>query len=166
MKPFSSITIDSRKINKSVLKELEDVLYGTDTKDPRLPPLDEIMKIVSRSVFHDKLLEIMIEVGNWLWNPFDFRNDTIETAIKKWANESVIFVPEGTKPEGPLNIPRIEYWLVEYNSEGKNTYYIETVGNEKASDIMDKGLRELGAKSTGSSSAMGDRFEEAYTLTY
>lgn len=164
MKPFSSITIDSRKINQSVLSELEDVLYGTDTKDPRLPPLDEIMKIVSRSVFHDKLLEIMIEVGNWLWNPFDFRNDTIETAIKKWANEAVIFVPEGTKVEG-VHSPSIKYQLDVYNSEGKNTYYIETRGDQKSSDIMDKKLRALGAKNTATS-AIGETFYNEYSITY
>lgn len=44
LKPTASITIDSRKTDDTKLKEFEDILYGSDTKDARLPLPDEIIE--------------------------------------------------------------------------------------------------------------------------
>ena len=46
MKPTASITIDSTKVQSSVLKKLEDILYGTDGEEPRLPLPSEIIEIL------------------------------------------------------------------------------------------------------------------------
>lgn len=41
LKPTALITVDSTKVDNAALQELEDVLYGTDGVDPRLPtPVD------------------------------------------------------------------------------------------------------------------------------
>lgn len=44
-KPTALIVIDSTKADPDKLKELEDILYGTDSTEPRLPLPDEIVDI-------------------------------------------------------------------------------------------------------------------------
>lgn len=46
-KPTSVITISSRKVDPAKLKQLEDILYGTETTEARLPLPDEVY-----SIFH------------------------------------------------------------------------------------------------------------------
>lgn len=46
-KPVASITVDSTKIDKATLKKLEDVLYGTEDVEPRLPLPDELPVILA-----------------------------------------------------------------------------------------------------------------------
>lgn len=46
-KPTASLTIDSTKVDADKLKALEDVLYGTDNAEARLPLPDEIISIIS-----------------------------------------------------------------------------------------------------------------------
>ena len=42
MLPTASLTIDSTKVDVAKLKKLEDILYGTDEAEARLPLPDEI----------------------------------------------------------------------------------------------------------------------------
>lgn len=44
--PTATITINSTKIDSVKLKSLEDILFGTEEKEPRLPLPDEIVTIV------------------------------------------------------------------------------------------------------------------------
>lgn len=46
MLPTASLTIDSTKVDTAKLKKLEDILYGTDEAEARLPLPDEIATIV------------------------------------------------------------------------------------------------------------------------
>ena len=46
MKPTASLTIDSTKVLPSVLKKIEDILYGTEEEAPRLPLPAEIIQII------------------------------------------------------------------------------------------------------------------------
>lgn len=48
-KPTASLVIDSTKVDKEKLSALEDILYGTEAVDPRLPLPDEIAKLMSDS---------------------------------------------------------------------------------------------------------------------
>lgn len=45
-KPSASITIDSTTVDEAKLKELEDILYGTETEEARLPLPDEVVTII------------------------------------------------------------------------------------------------------------------------
>ena len=47
MKPTASLTIDSTKVDKGKLTELEKILYGDDANEPRLPLPAEIIGIFS-----------------------------------------------------------------------------------------------------------------------
>ena len=46
-KPTASLVIDSTKVDKSKLSKLEDVLYGSELADPRLPLPNEIVGILT-----------------------------------------------------------------------------------------------------------------------
>lgn len=46
-KPSATLVIDSTKVNAENLKKLEDVLYGTDTTESRLPLPSEVIEILS-----------------------------------------------------------------------------------------------------------------------
>lgn len=46
-KPTASITIDSTKADKAKLAALEEILYGSDDTEPRLPLPDEIKNLMS-----------------------------------------------------------------------------------------------------------------------
>lgn len=46
-KPSALITIDSTKVNAAKLKALEDILYGTEANEPRLPLPDEVITLLS-----------------------------------------------------------------------------------------------------------------------
>lgn len=46
-KKTASVTINSTKLTAAQLKAIEDVLYGTETEDPRLPLPSEIYSIIS-----------------------------------------------------------------------------------------------------------------------
>lgn len=45
-KPTASVVVDSTKVDAEKLKALEDILYGTEDAEPRLPLPDEIVTIV------------------------------------------------------------------------------------------------------------------------
>ena len=46
-KPTASITIDSTKADETKLKALEDILYGSENAEPRLPLPEEIITLMS-----------------------------------------------------------------------------------------------------------------------
>lgn len=47
--PLSHIIIDSTSTHSSVLKQVEDILYGTSTKDPRCPGVVELTDIFAQT---------------------------------------------------------------------------------------------------------------------
>ena len=46
-KPTATLIIDSTKVDKSKLTALEDILYGSEAKEPRLPLPDEIATLMT-----------------------------------------------------------------------------------------------------------------------
>jgi hypothetical protein len=46
-KPTATLVIDSTKVDAALLAALEDILYGTDTDDPRLPLPDEVLALLT-----------------------------------------------------------------------------------------------------------------------
>jgi hypothetical protein len=49
-KPTALITIDSTKVDATALAALEDILYGTEADDPRLPSPDEVIALIGTGV--------------------------------------------------------------------------------------------------------------------
>lgn len=50
-KPTASIVINSTKVDAAKLKKIEDMLYGTELTDPKLPTPDELITLVSAATF-------------------------------------------------------------------------------------------------------------------
>lgn len=48
-KPTATVTIDSTEVNPAKLKQLEDILYGTASAEPRMPLPDEVKTIFAGS---------------------------------------------------------------------------------------------------------------------
>lgn len=48
-KPTASLVIDSTKADPAKLKALEDILYGTENEEPRLPLPDEIVELMGEA---------------------------------------------------------------------------------------------------------------------
>jgi hypothetical protein len=46
-KPTASVTIDSSKVDKDKLTKLEEILYGTEEAEPRLPLPDELITLLN-----------------------------------------------------------------------------------------------------------------------
>lgn len=66
LKPTASLTIDSNKVDPAKLTELEDILYGSDSEDARLPLPAEVMEIMGGAVQFDIHLNrdnVTLEVG-------------------------------------------------------------------------------------------------------
>ena len=49
-KPTASLTIDSTKVDADKLKALEDILYGTEAEEARLPLPNEIIELVGETI--------------------------------------------------------------------------------------------------------------------
>ena len=49
VKPTSLLTIDSTKTDPDVLAALEDILYGTDTEEARLPMPSEVITLMAET---------------------------------------------------------------------------------------------------------------------
>lgn len=49
-KTTSTVVIDSTKVSAAALKAIEDVLYGTETEEARLPLPDEVASIIKNAV--------------------------------------------------------------------------------------------------------------------
>lgn len=47
--PTASLEIDSTKVDAAKLKELEDILYGTESEEARLPLPDEVAEIIGEA---------------------------------------------------------------------------------------------------------------------
>ena len=45
-KPTAHLTVDSTKTDPAKLKALEDILYGSETAEPRLPMPEEVMELL------------------------------------------------------------------------------------------------------------------------
>lgn len=58
-KPTASLTIDSRDFSSAKMAAIEDVLYGDNSNDARLPLPDEVISIMGESVF-----EIVLDKAN------------------------------------------------------------------------------------------------------
>ena len=49
LKPTAHMYIDSTKTDKAVLKKIEDMIYGTKDKEPKMPTPDEVLDLLEGS---------------------------------------------------------------------------------------------------------------------
>ena len=44
-KPTATLVVDSRKVDSTKLKKLEDKIYGTEVDEPTMPTVEEVVAI-------------------------------------------------------------------------------------------------------------------------
>jgi hypothetical protein len=74
-RPTVHVSIDSNKVSSELLNQLEDMLYGTATKDPELPSLQDLAEY-----FGYLGALIIVDYGNGVWAAVD-ETDTFITMI-------------------------------------------------------------------------------------
>lgn len=62
-KPTSLIVIDSTKADKTMLANLEEILYGSDTEEARLPLPDEVLKLMKEAESSKPVVPPVVEEG-------------------------------------------------------------------------------------------------------
>jgi len=65
-RPTVHISIDSRGTDPSVLTAIEAILYGTDSSNPRMPPIDEITDLMA--MFGSL---VIVDNGDGTWSAID-----------------------------------------------------------------------------------------------
>lgn len=70
-----------------------------------------------RTNLHQILCDILASFGVWLWNPFDFEEDTVDDVIMEGAKKHVYFQP----PENML----LEYPCIVYRGDGGDTQFAD-----------------------------------------
>lgn len=76
VRPTVHVAIDSTKIDSALLENIENILYGTETTNPRFPSLLEI-RILSGEVGG----LYIVDNGNGTWTAIDPSDDFIESVI-------------------------------------------------------------------------------------
>lgn len=71
-RPTSYITIDSTKTGSEILQPIEDILYGTDTQDPRMPSIDEV-----KYLYNALGVLLIVDNGDGTWTAIDLADDYI-----------------------------------------------------------------------------------------
>jgi len=71
-RPTAHISIDSRNSNPDVLSTIEEILYGSDFTNPRIPSLDEITELMS---MFGAL--VIVDNGDGTWTAIDLADQFI-----------------------------------------------------------------------------------------
>ena len=71
-RPTVHVAIDSLDTPDYILEQIENILYGTATQDPRLPPIDEL-----KGLFGALGALIIVDNGDGTWNAIDVSDDYI-----------------------------------------------------------------------------------------
>lgn len=117
-KPTATLVIDSNKVSLAALNALEDILYGTESTDARLPMPDEVIKIINEN----SAIKLIINA------PSGSSNDLFGKSAA--TLQSSIQVNNG-KITGKLN------WVTDYTEFSDKSY--EQVGNFLALNVMTNG---------------------------
>ena len=115
----STIVIDSTKADRMSLEALEKILYGLDEDPPRMPDPIEVLSILQRVDVKRYLMEYLIPNGLWVWDTFNFEEDTVPIAIDREAERRTVFEPTGGEEYSP---PSIAYALL--SEEGGRRKYM------------------------------------------
>jgi hypothetical protein len=71
-RPTVHISIDSTQSSEFLMNALENMLYGTDTSDPRLPTIEEL-----KIIFSEYAELVIIDNGDGTWTANDLTDDVI-----------------------------------------------------------------------------------------
>lgn len=117
----STVVIDSTQADRIKVEALEKILYGHDDVDPRMPSPDEVFQLIRRLDLHRVFMDVFAKSGKWIWDTFNFREDTVPIAIDREAERHIYNEPaSGTQ----YIIPAIAYSLLSESEDGLRKYMV------------------------------------------
>ena len=132
-KASSTITIDTTKADRIAIENLEKILYGTLTEEPRMPDPVEVISILTRLDMQRFLMKYIIKKGIWVWDTFNFQEDTVPIAIDREAELRVVFEPS---QETTFSAPSIAFSLIDEEESGRRKYAIIIIDDSEESDVV------------------------------
>jgi hypothetical protein len=128
-KPTASLVIDSTKTDAAKLALIEDILFGTDGADPRLPLPSEIIDLLVSATPAALALSTIVPADDGMGIALD--SDIVITFNNKISHESVVV----TSDAGVI-VDGVKTWdvtgkILTFNPTANlaaNTVYIVTVG--------------------------------------
>lgn len=131
-KGASTLVIDSTEVDRIKMEALEDILYGRTGEPPRMPDPDEVVQLLQRLDLHRLLMNAFTISGKWVWDTFNFREDTVPIAIDREAKRHIYSEPE---PGTQYIRPSIAYKLLSENEDGRRKYMLIVVDTANPSDV-------------------------------
>jgi len=132
-KGASTLVIDSTEVDRIKMEALEKILYGLGDEPPRMPDPDEVVKLLQRLDLQRLLMTVINRTGQWLWDPFNFRTDTVPIAIDRESQRHIYCEPE---PGTQYVTPSIAYKLLSEEANGLRKYMIVVVDTANPSNIV------------------------------
>lgn len=106
IRPTVHVSIDSTSARPDILQQIEDILYGTDTTEPRWPSILEI-----RIIFGEVGGLYIIDNGDGTWTALDPSDDFIsmlDPETFQIEHADAVVVGPGPGSEEPFNIDRYQ----------------------------------------------------------
>lgn len=129
----STIVIDSSEADRIKVEALEKILYGYGGEPPRMPSPDEVIKLIKRLDLHRIFLDVISKSGKWVWDTFNFREDTVPIAIDRESERHLYNEPEsGTE----YYLPAIAYSLLSESDKGLRKYMVIVADKDKPSQLV------------------------------
>ena len=136
----STIVLDTSKADRIKIEALEKILYGDGNTAPRMPDPDEVVALIKRLDLHRVFLNIISRSGLWVWDTFNFREDTVPIAIDRESETHVYSEPEqGTE----YLLPAIAYTLLSENDNGRRVYMVAVIDTAYPSECVNALKSEL-----------------------
>lgn len=133
-KGASTMVIDSTEVDRIKMEALEDILYGRNGELPRMPDPDEVVRLLQRLDLHRVLMEAFTRSGNWVWDTFNFLEDTVPIAIDREAMRHIYNEPE---PGTEYIHPSVAYKLLNENEDGRRKYMLIVIDTDNPSNIAE-----------------------------
>lgn len=93
-KPFAEIILDSNTIDWLNLEELEKILYGLGDDDAAMPSPEFIFNLISMNKVARMIMDVINTHGHWIWDTFNFLEDTVPKAIDRESARHVFKNPD------------------------------------------------------------------------
>lgn len=159
-KAASTITIDTSKADRIKVEAIESILYGLNGEEPRMPNPDEIVNMLKRLDLHRVFIDVFGTSGNWIWDTFNFREDTVPIAIDRESMRHVYSEPE---PGTEYLLPAIAYSLLSESENGQRSYMLVVADTARPSTYVTE-LKSRLSLSGEEVIKSGDTYYYTYTL--
>lgn len=159
-KPFSEIILDSTKIDKLNLDELEAILYGTGDYNAYMPTPEVVLNIVNMNRVARMILDVFALHGHWRWDDFNFDEDTVPIAIDR---ESLTHIVRNPGQNIEYVQPTVTYAFLSADRYSQK-YSVVVIDQKNPSELCSDMEANLNLTAI-STVKIGDFYHHSYELT-